>query len=50
MTGEFIDQLTDIGNPSILLGSVMHSVGLATGVVGGIGMLRERSTPVSVER
>ena len=50
MTGEFIDQLTDIGNPGIVLGSVMHIVGLATGVAGGIGMLRERSTTVAVER
>ena len=44
MTGEFIDQLTDVGAPLLLLGSVMHVVGLTAAVVGGVGMLLGRGT------
>jgi hypothetical protein len=40
MTGEFIDQLTDIGQVGILSGSVMHVMGLIAAVAGGVGMLR----------
>jgi len=40
MTGEFIAQLTDVGNPGVLLGSLMHVVGLVAAVAGGVGMLR----------
>ena len=39
MTGEFIEQLTDVGNVGILLGSLMHVVGLIAAVAGGVGML-----------
>jgi hypothetical protein len=39
MTGDFFAQLTDVGNPGVLLGSLMHVIGLAAGVVGGVGML-----------
>jgi hypothetical protein len=39
MTGEFIAQLTDIGRAGIFFGSVMHVVGLAAAVAGGVGML-----------
>jgi Mg/Co/Ni transporter MgtE len=42
MSGEFINQLTDIGRPGVFLGSVMHVVGLIAAVAGGIGMLRGR--------
>ena len=43
MTGEFIAQLTDIGNAGILLGSLMHVVGLIAAVTGAIRMVRGRS-------
>jgi hypothetical protein len=42
MTGEFIGQLTDIRNVGILLGSMMHVVGLIAAVGGGVGMLRRQ--------
>jgi len=40
MTGEFFAQLTDIGNPGVWLGSLMHVIGLVAAVAGGVGMLR----------
>jgi len=42
MSGEFIKQLTDFGNVGILLGSLMHVIGLIAAVAGGLGMLRRR--------
>ena len=48
MTGEFIDQLTNLGNAPIVLGSLMHAIGLTAGVTGGVGMLRVRRGLVSV--
>jgi hypothetical protein len=42
MSGEFIEQLTDIANAGIVLGSLMHVLGLIAAVAGGIGMLRRR--------
>jgi hypothetical protein len=42
MTGEFINQLTDIGQVGILVGSLMHVIGLIGAVAGGVGMLRGR--------
>jgi hypothetical protein len=39
MTGDFIDQLTDFGNPGIVLGSLFHVIGLIAAVAGGVGML-----------
>ena len=50
MTGEFIDQLTNLGTAGILLGSLMHVVGLTAAVTGGVGMLLDRLGLVSVER
>jgi hypothetical protein len=50
MTGEFIDQLTNVGSPGILLGTLMHVVGLVAALAGGVGMLLDRRDPVSVER
>jgi hypothetical protein len=42
MTGDFIDQLTNVGNPVLLVGSVLHVVGLVAGVAGGAGMVSGR--------
>jgi hypothetical protein len=50
MTGEFINQLTDVGRPGVFLGSVMHVVGLIAAVAGGIGMLRGRSAASERDR
>jgi hypothetical protein len=48
MTGEFIGQLTDIANPGILLGSLMHVAGLTAAITGAIGMVRRRgSRPIA---
>ena len=38
----FIDQLTDIGNVGILVGSLLHVVGLVVAVAGGIRMVLRR--------
>jgi hypothetical protein len=37
MSGEFIEQLTNIGNSGIFLGSLMHVVGLIAAVAGAVG-------------
>ena len=42
MTGEFTRQLTDLGNPGVVVGSLMHVIGLFAAVAGAIGMLRPR--------
>ena len=42
MTGNFIDQLTDLRSPGILFGSVLHVVGLIVAVAGGVGMVLAR--------
>jgi hypothetical protein len=39
MTGQFIDQLTNIGNAGLLIGSLMHVVGLIAALAGAVGML-----------
>jgi hypothetical protein len=39
MTGEFIGQLSDFGNAGIVLGSLMHVIGLVAAVAGGLGLL-----------
>ena len=44
MTGAFIAQLTDLGQPGILIGSLMHVVGLVGAVTGGVGMVLARRT------
>ena len=46
MTGVFIDQLTDPGQPGLLLGSVMHVVGLIAAIGGGLSMVLDRRTTV----
>ena len=50
MTGEFFEQLTDVGNPGIFLGSVMHVIGLVAAVVGAVGMLLGRREGSARER
>jgi hypothetical protein len=47
MTGAFIDQLTDARNPGLLLGSILHVVGLAVAVAGGVGAVMSRRTEVA---
>jgi hypothetical protein len=42
MSGEFINQLTDVGRVGILVGSLMHVIGLIAAVAGGVGMLHAR--------
>jgi hypothetical protein len=39
MSGEFFEQLTDVHQAGIFLGSLMHVVGLIAAVAGGVGML-----------
>lgn len=48
MSGEFIQQLTDVGNAGIFLGSMIHVIGLIAAVAGAIGMLLGR--PAADER
>jgi hypothetical protein len=50
MTGEFVDQLTNIGSLGIFVGSLMHTVGLTAAVAGGVGMSLDRRGRVDVER
>jgi len=42
MTNAFFEQLTDTDNVGILLGSLMHVIGLIAAVVGGVGMVMRR--------
>lgn len=42
MTGDFVDQLTDISMPGIFVGSLLHVIGLAAAVAGGVGMVPGR--------
>jgi hypothetical protein len=44
MTGDFVDQLTNVGEPGVLVGSVFHVIGLTAAVVGGVGMVQNRRT------
>lgn len=37
MTGAFFAQLTDVGRAGILIGSLMHVIGLLGAVTGGVG-------------
>lgn len=46
MTGDFIGQLTNVGNAGLLLGSWMHVVGLIAAVAGGVWMLVGARAPV----
>jgi hypothetical protein len=42
MTGTFINQLTNVGEAGILIGSLMHVIGLIAAVAGGAGMVWNR--------
>lgn len=44
MTGDFADQLTNSGEPVLLVASVLHVFGLAVAVAGGVGMVLGRRT------
>jgi branched-subunit amino acid ABC-type transport system permease component len=46
MSGEFIEQLTDVSQVGLLVGSLMHVTGLVAAVVGGVGMLPRRRAQV----
>jgi hypothetical protein len=50
MTGEFIEQLTNLGAAGILIASLLHVIGLSAAVTGGVGMLLDRVGLVGVER
>jgi hypothetical protein len=49
MTGEFLDQLIDVDRAGVLIGSLLHAIGLVAAVGGGVGMVRARRV-VGVER
>ena len=42
MTGGFVDQLTAFGRPGLLVGSLMHVIGLVAAVGGGAVMVMDR--------
>ena len=42
MTGGFTDQLTDLDKPGLIVGSLMHVIGLIAAVAGGVGMVLGR--------
>jgi hypothetical protein len=50
MTGAFVAQLTDVGNPGVLLGSLMHVIGLVAAVAGSVGMLLSPQGAGELER
>jgi hypothetical protein len=39
ISGGFISQLTGFGEPAIVVGSVMHVIGIVAAVAGGLGMV-----------
>lgn len=47
MTGAFIAQLTDVGRAGILIGSLIHVIGLLGAITGGVGTVSRsaRTTP-----
>jgi hypothetical protein len=50
MTSTFIDQLTDLGHAPIVVGSLMHVIGLTAAITGGVGMLRGHRGTARSER
>jgi hypothetical protein len=42
MTGAFVGQLTDPGNPGVFVGSLLHVIGLTAAVAGGVAMVPGR--------
>jgi hypothetical protein len=45
MTGGFVQQLTDLGNPGLFVGSLMHVIGLVAAIAGGAVMVMSRRGP-----
>jgi len=45
MTGGFLDQLTASGQPGLVVGSLMHVIGLVAAVGGGAVMVMDRRAP-----
>jgi hypothetical protein len=43
ISGTFVDQLTDLGRMGLVVGSLMHVVGLIAAVAGGVGMVLGRT-------
>jgi hypothetical protein len=50
MTGDFIGQLTNPGDLGVFVGSILHVVGLAAAVVGGLGMVVGERAEAAGER
>ena len=50
MTGAFLDQLTAFGTPGLVVGSLMHVVGLITAIAGGLMMVANRGWSAERER
>jgi hypothetical protein len=44
MTGGFVDQLTDFGEPGLFVGSLMHVIGLVAAIAGGRAMVLGRGS------
>jgi hypothetical protein len=49
-TGDFFDQLSDVGKTGIFLGSLAHVIGLIAAITGGIGMVLDRRGTAEHER
>jgi hypothetical protein len=50
MGGGFIDQLTAFGRPGLVVGSLMHVIGLIAAVGGGAVMVMDRRAPAAASR
>jgi hypothetical protein len=50
MTGGFIDQLTNLGKPGLVVGSLMHVIGLIAAVAGGVMVVIGRRGTAAGER
>jgi hypothetical protein len=48
ISGQFLEQLADVGQAGIFLGSVMHVIGLVAAVTGGVRMLLEAPNRVEI--
>jgi hypothetical protein len=42
MTGDFVDQLTNVSLAGVFIGSLLHVIGLVAAVAGGVGMVLGR--------
>jgi hypothetical protein len=50
MTGDFVDQLTDVGRPGLVVGSLLHVIGLIAAIAGGVVMVLGRRGSPTGER